>query len=385
MSIPASGAKAPRSRIHVLDFIRLIAMLLMIQGHTLDAVVNPARVDWNSFGWSTWLHLRGLTAPLFLMVSGAATVLGVRRDSEGGVAHSVIRRRVFTAFKVLCIGYLLVFPANRLADLQWVSWDVWRGFLQVNILQLNGLALLALTLLLAGTRSLRRYAFSAICLGLLVLIGAPFVYAVDWHQWLPEGLAAYLSFRHGSLFPLFPAGAFMFLGVGLGALLVGTPEERRLRTFRMACLAGSAGLMLVALGLDWSGMEAALPVHDPYKAGYAYTLLRLAFALLVFGVLAWVAEVRPSWVEVCASMGRKSLFIYVVHLVFLYGTPWGEGLAGGRYHSLSVAQGIMLIPLVIAVSFGTLLAWEWVQRRSDQMGKVIRASAACALFYALIF
>ena len=35
-------------------------------------------------------------------------------------------------------------------------------------------------------------------------------------------------------------------------------------------------------------------------------LLRLGFALLVFGLLAWIAELRPRLAAACAPMGRKS-------------------------------------------------------------------------------
>jgi uncharacterized membrane protein len=384
MSISAPGPSSSRPRIHVLDFIRLVAMLLMIQGHTLDAFANPAHMDLDAFHWQAWVHLRGLTAPLFLMVSGAASVLGIRHEADGRISRTLLRRRVTMAFTVIGIGYLMVFPANRLVDLRWVSADIWRGFLQVNILQLNGATLLLLTGLLALTRSVRRYAAWSLGLGCLILLLAPFAFAVDWFRWLPEGLAAYLSFGHGSLFPLFPASAYMFLGVGLGALLLETPEGRRARTFRLACLAASAALLL--LGLAAEHLPARLfPSHDAYKAGYSYLLLRLGFALLVFGVLAWIAELRPRLAAACAPMGRKSLYVYVGHLVLIYGTPWTPGLATGQVHALSLGDAAAFIPLVGTLTFGTLLVWDWVRTRSETLGTLVHASAVCALTYALVF
>ena len=81
----------------------------------------------------------------------------------------------------------------------------------------------------------------------------------------------------------------MFLGVGLGALLMETEPERRARVFRMACLAASAAAML--LGIAAGHLHAGLfPDHDIHKAGVAYSLLRVGFALLFFGVLAWILE-----------------------------------------------------------------------------------------------
>jgi acyltransferase len=330
------------------------------------------------------VHLRGLTAPLFLLVSGAASVLGLRYEQDGRVSRVLLRRRVLMALVVIAIGYLLVFPASRIADLWWISPKVWRGFLQVNILQLNGVTLLLLTTLLAFTRTVRRYAAWSLGLGFLILLLAPVVFSVEWFRWLPEGLAAYLSFSHGSLFPLFPASAYMFLGVGLGALLLELPEARRVRGFRLACLAASAALLLLSLAAEHIP-ASLLPAHDAYKAGHAYTLLRLGFALLIFGTLAWVAERWPRLATACAPMGRKSLYVYVGHLVLIYGTPWTPGLVSGHFQTLSLGDGAQFIPLVAGLTFGTILAWDWIRNRSEAMGTLVHASAVFALAYALVF
>lgn len=384
MSLAAPGQVSSRPRVHVLDFIRLVAMLLMIQGHTLDAFMDPGRIDWGSFRWDTWLQLRGLTAPLFLMVSGAVTVLGIRHEADGRVSRALVSRRVFMAFTVIAIGYLMVFPANRLADLRWVSPDIWRGFLQVNILQLNGVTLLALTGLLVLTRTVRRYAAWSLGLGAALIALAPFGASVDWFRWLPESLGAYLSFQHGSLFPIFPASAYMFLGAGLGALLMQTPDERRVRVFRLACLTACVAFLLLGMALQRTPM-GWLPPHDAYKVGYAYTFFRLGFALLIFALLAWVSELFPALSKGCASMGRKSLYVYVGHLVLIYGTPWTPGLASARYHALTFGNALVFVPVVMALTFGGLLLWDRIKQRSEAASVLVHASLLCALTYALVF
>lgn len=383
MSFSTKGPSSSRPRVHVLDFIRLVAMLLMIQGHTLDAFVDPARMNLETFHWQTWLHLRGLTAPLFLMVSGAATVLGIRYE-DGRISRTLLRRRILMALTVIGIGYLMVFPANRIADLRWVSKDVWSIFLQVNILQLNGVTLLLLTVVLACTQTVRRYTAWSLGLGFLIMLLAPIVSSAAWFRWLPEGVAAFLSFDHGSLFPLFPASAYMFLGVGLGAVLLETPEERRVRAFRLMSLTASVAFLLLAMAAGYLPADL-LPRHDMYKAGYAYTYCRLGFALLIFGLLAWIAEFCPRLAAACSPMGRKSLYIYVGHLALIYGTPWTVGIATGRFHALSVGEGVMLIPLVGGITFGTILLWDWIRNRSEAMGALISASVVFALAYALVF
>ena len=384
MSAPAASRSVPQARVQVLDFIRLVALLLMIQGHTMEALVDPAWIDQGTFHWRTWVHLRGLTAPMFLMVSGAASVLGIRTEPDGRLAPGVLRRRVRTAFLVLGVGYLLMFPADRIIDLPWVSAELWRGFLQVNILQANGATLLLLTGLLACTRGVRRYAAWSVAVGLLILAVNPLVNGVDWFHLLPEALAAYLSNWHGSTFPLFPASAFMFLGVGFGAVLREAPAEARVRRFRQACLAGSAAFL--ALGLAAAREPARwFPPYEYYQGSHSYTCLRIGFALLIFALLAAVAERWPRLADAGAPLGRKSLQVYVVHLLLIYGSRWTDGFAEGRHHALTVAQGAAFVPVVGLVTFALVLTWDALQHKASCLGRVLQASAVLAVMLALVF
>lgn len=382
--MPQTWIPASRPRIHVLDFARLMAILLMLQGHTLEAFVTPSAMDWNSLHWQLWGQLRGLTAPLFLLVSGAATVLATRRDSSGRIPRRQSLRRVRTAAMVLAIGYLMVFPAARLADLRWVSADGWRIFFQVNILQLNGLTLLLLTGLGALTRSARAQAAWSLGLGLFILLAAPWIAGFDWFARLPEGLAAYLSFAHGSLFPLFPASAFMFLGVGLGTVLLEAPEPQRLRLFRLTAL----GAGLAALGVSLLAERAAggwLPVHDAYQTGWASSFHRLGFSLVALGLLAAVAEAWPRLAQALAPLGRKSLAVYVVHLALIYGTPWTPGLVGQPLHALGAAEGVALIPAVAAATFLLVLLWDRMRTHSPSARTFTHLGTTFLLAYALLF
>jgi hypothetical protein len=311
-------------------------------------------------------------------------VLGIRYDASGRLARALVRRRVRTGFMVIGLGYLLVFPAERLADLRWVSPEVWRGFLHVNILQANGVTLLLITLLLCCTRTVRRYAAWSLAIGCLILLAAPLAAKVDWFHLLPEGLADYLSYDQGSLFPLIPTSAYMFLGVPLGALLLESPAQGRARIFRLACLAAGAVVLLFSLVARHVPV-ALLPAEQVWRGGYAYTSCRLGFALLVFGALAWLAECRPGFTAACAPLGRRSLFAYVGHLSLIFGTPWTPGLDAGRFHALSVGQGALCVLLVGGLTFGAILLWDWLKGFSRHLGTLVYASVLIALVSVLIW
>jgi uncharacterized membrane protein len=374
---------SPRPRILVLDIIRLAAILLMIQGHTLDALVHPAHLDPGTFIGNAWTQLRGLTAPLFLLVSGAASALGIRPDDQGRVARDLIWRRVRAALMVMGIGYLLVFPAARIADLPFLPPDTWRGFLQVNILRANGAALLVLTALLAGARTVRRYAGWSVALGLLVLLATPAAAGLDWFAWLPEGVAAYLSFQHGSTFPLFPFAGYMFLGAGLGGVLREAPPGLEERSFRRACLGAAAAAL--AFGLAASHLKVGLPPsREVAQAGYSYIFLRLGSALLLFGLLSWAVAWRPRSAAALAPLGRVSLPAYVGHLLLLYGPPWTGGLADLWHRTLTLGQGALCILLVGGLTYAGILAWQWVRREQPRFGRLLQTAVLLLVLWELM-
>ncbi len=371
-----------RVRLDFLDAIRFAAMVLMVQGHTLDALVRPDQLDVSQSPWWIWHALRGLTAPMFLLLSGLVGTLTLRREPDGRVVASRLRRRALWGFGLIVLGYFLVFPANRLADLRWLSPEVWRGFLQVNILQLNGLCLLLTTLLAALTRSDRTYGLLAFGAAVLLLLGAPAVQAVPWFDLLPEGLAAYLSPAHGSLFPLFPHGAFLFLGAGLGWLLKGLDPAVAGSRFLKLCGLGALGAL--ALAPLVKGMPL-VPAGDPFGVNPGFTFVRLTLTLLLMLGLGWVALRLPRVTAAVAPLGGQSLRVYVGHLLLLYGLPWVHGMAQGRYRTQSLAEGMGSVFLVWTVTFGGVLLLELLQKKAEPLHRALRISSAGLLAWALLF
>ncbi|MBI3259780.1 MAG: DUF1624 domain-containing protein, partial [Ignavibacteriae bacterium] len=130
------------SRLFILDLARCIAMIMMVQGHTIDALTHPQILNTAEFPWNIWNFVRGLTAPIFLMVSGAVHVFSMKSEPSGRMNSDTMIRRVRWALLLISVGYLLVFPANRIFDLPFLNYDAWRLFFQANILQLTGFSLL---------------------------------------------------------------------------------------------------------------------------------------------------------------------------------------------------------------------------------------------------
>ena len=106
---------AKPSRILFIDMMRFIALLMMLQGHTVFQLLDRGIRDGNSIGNSIWLYLRGYTAPVFMTVSGMVftylLVLAVRKSGNLGMRLKNGLRRVGT---LMLWGYLMRVPYQLL-------------------------------------------------------------------------------------------------------------------------------------------------------------------------------------------------------------------------------------------------------------------------------
>ena len=87
-------------RLTFLDIMRFIALFMMIQGHTIYAILNTEIRDGSSF--HVWTLLRGYTAPFFMVIAGAVfTFLLLQQDKtkiKGNIRIKKGLLRVATCF-----------------------------------------------------------------------------------------------------------------------------------------------------------------------------------------------------------------------------------------------------------------------------------------------
>jgi uncharacterized membrane protein len=380
---PLSALPNPEQRFYILDLVRLAAMVMMMQGHTLDAMTSPEHLNIADFPWNIWHFFRGLTAPTFLLISGAVQVFATKRDQSGKIPTTIILKRLQWGVLLIGIAYLLVFPANRLMDLPFVSPEGWQAFSQTNILHVSGVSLIAIILLMNFTRSNRVFAIVSVVLGIAILAFAPFADAINWFAFMPEWLGAYFTFKHGSLFALFPFSAYMFLGVGVGAVLAQMPASERERRFpRFAFVIGVIALTLGVIG-TYSPITF-YPAHDYYLASPCFALIRFGCVMVLMGLLTYLYAYTRGFEEYYARLGKKSLYIYTSHLILLFGTPWFSGIARAHYRAMTLPEGMVVAVGVVGFTLLTAYILDYFQRNSRSLREGIRFSLVVMLLYALL-
>ena len=91
-------------RITALDMARFLAMIMMVQGHTIDALASRDFLDIHFFPWNVWDFLRGFTAQIFLIVSGMVQVFANKRLENGKLKPETIKKRITIATILIIIG-----------------------------------------------------------------------------------------------------------------------------------------------------------------------------------------------------------------------------------------------------------------------------------------
>ena len=355
------------SRVAFLDLARLIATLMMVQGHTTDALLGAAHRS--GLGFETWGVIRGLTSPTFLFVSGCVFgLVTVRQLGQVHFREAAIRRlRRFGFF--LLVGYALHFPKANLPEFLAMNQGEWRVFLAIDTLQCIAVSLGLLQLVALRVHSRLAFVSAAAGVAIGVWVLAPVVWWYAGGLGLPEPLVAYLSPAVGSLFPLFPWVSYVALGAAVGAMSGSTVEPARpLRQLApLGVLLVVCGVGVRALGLE-SDAVIALSAARPSQV-----LLQIgAVCLLLSGLVLVSATIRHGRLAAVASVAQESLLIYVVHLCVVYGSPWNDGLRhafGTTLSPLAVAS----IVVVMWVSMGGLaVLWVRWKRLRPQEARVAR-------------
>ncbi|HOM05766.1 MAG TPA: heparan-alpha-glucosaminide N-acetyltransferase domain-containing protein [Candidatus Kapabacteria bacterium] len=369
------------SRLTALDFTRFFAMIMMMQGHVIYELASPNTIDYSTFGWSVWQFIRGLTAPTFLFISGAVHIFANKRLEDGSLGRNIVWKRIKIALMLMLIGYLLVFPAARVYDLQFVSEDTWITFFSVNILQLFSVSLLLLLTLFIITKNNKTLGYLSLILAFIIVFASPFVHKVHWFDYLPEFFAAYLSSEHGSLFPVFPFSAYLLFGASFGVWLQNIEREKRNDFLMKTCW--KIGLPTIIIGYPMMMLfsKVSVPFIDVMRVNPGFFFIRIGLVLTIISLMTYLYNLTKPLGKYYSMFGKRAIYIYVIHLMLIYGSPISAGLAKYFRSQLSLEYSILAALFVIGATLAIVYLYEQVINQHKYPKLVFRYAVAAYLFY----
>ncbi len=317
---------AKKNRVIFLDLIRAFAVLMMVQGHTIDVLLAADYRNFDSVFYSVWFFNRGMTAPIFLFTAGTTFTYLFRLHRERFHENPRMWKGVKRFFLLIFLGYLLRWPTPKLIDFSEVGPVQWQVFFAVDVLHLIAFGVLSALLLLGVSEIFGRKDFWVF--GISAFVNAalyPIFETISWKDFLHPALTGYFYRGTGSNFPLFPWLAYFYCGAILGSYLARNPGVFKTTNF-------SKRLFFIALGFIVASIIGDfIEVWLTGKSNYWTTspnliLVRLGYVILLNSIFTYIARNISTIPKIIILLGRNTLLIYVVHLVILYGSPWTLGV-----------------------------------------------------------
>jgi uncharacterized membrane protein len=299
-----------KQRIESFDWLRGVAVLFMIQCHTVMFLLDPSLKG--STLYRTLLKLDGLVAPSFIFAAGFSLALVQVRSASKGSRAQRVRRTLRRLFEVLAVATLV----------NWMWFPVFREpkwLLRLDILHCIGLSLLIALPLLSGLATRPKVLrWVTLALSIAVFAITPlFEKTTGWPS-------LFLNPSSGALFPLLPWAGYVYLGASAGA----TAALGELRALVLWI-----GLLLLLGLVCW----LTLGLDHPQRVVWVMTFV-LGF-LFLENRLPKVTTTLPF--RVATVFGTSSLAAYFLHEAMLFcGTWW-------------------------AFALGLLGAYAWLQRRAE--------------------
>ena len=361
--------RAAVARLMYLDWLRGLAVLMMILWHVVDSWTVP---DGRSSGVFRAVGFTGgWAAPLFLFLAGISIPLsGLNRVARGSTAAEASRALQRRGWLVFAAAHLFRFQSFILNPS-----GTWNSLLKPDILNILGLGIVATAWLWGRTAEAGWRSQFAWMVGLAVFIVGvltPLAPTWSWPTVLHPRLEAYIRpVGNYGVFSLFPAVAYVLAGGAVGGRLAAAQD--RLATFHVRLAVAGALLLAVA----WLCGEPVFRPAARWANPVGAVSVRIGTMLVLVSYAWWAFHRWPAGrFSRMVLLGQHSLFVYWVHVELVYGT-----FSFAVRQRLSLGWALIGYVLVVALMYGLALVWS---RRSrgpivpPHMAAPVRVSRAVA-------
>jgi len=337
------------NRLFFIDAVRAFAILMMLQGHFIDTLLNPIYRDTSNTVYNIWSYFRGITAPTFFTISGLIFIYLLLKAKEKGDDKKRIRKGFMRGLLIIGIGYLI-----RIPILGWLTGNFNSYFLVIDVLQIIGVSLLLLVgLYIITLKKPILLSISLFAIGVLCFLTEPLYRNLNLNG-VPELFSNYLTDSNGSIFTLLPWFGYVAFGGSLAILFFKYNGKAKFKLFLIISLV-LTGIVLIKYSSFLLNKMYQLTEIQLFEdaAYYNYLFTRLGNVLLLFAV--FYAFERFLKQSIITKIGQKTLSIYVIHFIIIYGSFTGFGLTqliGKTLNPWQAVFGAILFLIVVCfISF----------------------------------
>lgn len=308
---------------------------MMLQGHFIDTLLAPIYKDQTNIIYNVWSYFRGITAPLFFTISGLVFAYLLLRAYSKGDDKQRIKKGLFRGLLLIGIGYSL-----RVNIWDWLTGYFNTYFLVIDVLQCIGLSLI----FLVGLHVLLKkhtYIFSVVLftIGCISFVTEP-LYRNLAFDTVPVFIANYMTKINGSVFTILPWFGYSAFGAFISTVFFRHVHRDRFKISTILTFFLVGGFLIFYSSWFLLKLYSLTDIELLKRsANYNYLFTRLGDVIILFGV--FYAFERFLKQSIIARIGEKTLSIYVIHFILLYGSFTGYGLKRFLNKSLEPYQAIV--------------------------------------------
>jgi uncharacterized membrane protein len=362
MTAAAPAAPGPvKSRRGYIDWLRGLAILIMIEAHVLDAWTRPIDRNTDLFGYLKVLG--GFAAPLFLFLAGVAVVFAARarfnKTHDIAAASRAVQRR---GWEIFALAFLFRFQAWLLNPAALPG-----QMLKVDILNIMGPAIVVAALIWGLARGWRTRLIVFGVATAVMTFATPVVCETRWLGVLPDPIEAYFRLLpRRSNFSFFPWAGFLFAGSFVGMLL--DRVRSRSEDFVFHGWLSLAGLACAFASYYAWYLPSPYARTEFWTTSPSFFFMRVAILATAVGVMFFQQAAppltAPGRARPMQRFGRSSLFIYWIHVEMVYGP-----LSASLHRNLSIRDAVVAFGMFSLTMYGLVVLKDrfkewWRQRKA---------------------
>jgi uncharacterized membrane protein len=342
----------PNARIYAFDWLRGLAVLVMIQTHALVLLLPEIHAE---YLFKRLQYFDGLVAPAFIFSAGFALALVQVRAGLAGRRAEQAKKTLKRIVEVLLVASLInIIWFDVRHEPKWL--------LRIDIHHCIGISLLLVMPVLVGLSTRPRLLRWVTLLLALAIFGvAPFgEQATGLAQLFLNNKPGVLDETTGAQFPLLPWAGYVFLGASFGATIGAMKSEKELWAW-LALLMGIGTLLF------WNekAVAALYPPHhfwetDPADAARRWTYVLGIVAIFRLVERSWPASAQTRTLKWLGGFGAASLSAYFFHEMLLYQRHVG---LFSRFFREKADWPLfwVLVAALIAATWVCVKAWDRVE------------------------
>ena len=350
------GDKKPRLKF--IDLARTIAILMMLEGHFIGTTLGDAHLYEGHPIYETWHWIKGITAPLFLTVSGLIFSYLLLGDKEPSFFK---KKRVTKGLKrasiLLLIGYVIQLSISRTP--QYLAGDMGSWIYNFHILQCVAIGLIILIGMMWISHTFKKIPiYVCYIIGIIFLITLrAYLLGLPDQKYFPEGFPVIIqnAFKGpSSQFPIAPWISFVLVGAILGSYLRLNPKSQQSSWWLFASAIILYKIRLVIL--------PQFPSQPHMREVISWFSYRGGQVLFIISLLRWIELHRGIHAKHFLKIGQETFAIYVFHVIILYGGFFGIGI--NTYASKALSPWQAVIGAILFILFHAAFGIWWGHRKS---------------------